>query len=162
MFRVISPTLLAAVLVASSAHQAFAVTPVPANGALMPASQFLPEKPGFTSWRLLGQVELVKQNRKMVPAFDRAVTALDGKTISVQGFMMPLDIGDKQRRFLLVAAPPHCAFCLPAGPDAMIEVRAKSDIRYGFDAISVSGKLQVLKDDPAGLYYRLVDAVPAQ
>ena len=43
--------------------------PVPANGALMPPSQFLPEKPGFTSWRTLGQVELVKKDRKMVPAF---------------------------------------------------------------------------------------------
>lgn len=137
-----------------------AVTPVPANGALMPPSQFLPEKPGFTSWRTLGQVELVKRDRKMVPAFAQVVTALDGKPIKVQGFMMPLDIGDKQRRFLLVAAPPHCSFCLPAGPDAMIEVRAKSDVRYGFDAVALSGTLQVLKDDPAGLYYRLVDAVP--
>lgn len=139
---------------------AVAVTPVPANGALMPPSQFLPEKPGFTSWRTLGQVELVKKDRKMVPAFAQVVTALDGKAIKVQGFMMPLDIGDKQRRFLLVAAPPHCSFCLPAGPDAMIEVRAKSDVRYGFDAVALSGTLQVLKDDPAGLYYRLVDAVP--
>lgn len=139
-----------------------AVTPVPASGALMPPSQFLPEKPGFTSWRTLGQVELVKRDRKMVPAFAQAVTALDGKPIKVQGFMMPLDIGDKQRRFLLVAAPPHCSFCLPAGPDAMIEVRAKSDVRYGFDAVALTGTLQVLKDDPAGLYYRLVDAVPVQ
>ena len=139
-----------------------AVTPVPAGGALMPASQFLPEKAGFTSWRVLAQVELVKQNSKLLPTFAQTVTALDGKVIRVQGFMMPLDIGDKQRRFLLVAAPPHCSFCLPAGPDAMIEVRAKSDVRYGFDAVSLSGKLQVLKDDPAGLYYRLVDAVVAQ
>ena len=141
---------------------ASAVTPVANQGALPPASQFLPEKPGFTSWRVLAQVELVKQDRKMVPKFESAVTALDGKVVTVQGFMMPLDIGDKQRRFLLVAAPPHCAFCLPAGPDAMIEVRAKTDIRYGFDAVGLSGKLQVLKDDPAGLYYRMVDAVPAQ
>ncbi len=139
---------------------AVAVTPVPANGALMPPSQFLPEKPGFTSWRTLGQVELVKKDRKMVPAFAQVVTALDGKAIKVQGFMMPLDIGDKQLRFLLVAAPPHCSFCLPAGPEAMSEVRAKSDVRYGFDAVALSGPLQVLKDDPAGLYYRLVDAVP--
>jgi len=139
-----------------------AVTPTPPPGGLMPASQFLPEKPGFTSWRVLGQVELVKQSSKMVPSFAPAVSTLDGKTIRVQGFMMPLDIGDKQRRFLLVAAPPHCSFCLPAGPDAMIEVRAKSDVRYGFDAVALSGKLQVLKDDPAGLYYRLVDAVLAQ
>ena len=139
-----------------------AVTPVPAQGALMPSSQFLAEKPGFTSWRVLAQVELVKQDRKMVPKFESVVTALDGKVVKVQGFMMPLDIGDKQRRFLLVAAPPHCAYCLPSGPDAMIEVRAKSDIRYGFDAVAVSGELQVLRDDPAGLYYRMVDAVPAQ
>ena len=52
----------------------------------------------------------------MVPAFAQVVTALDGKAIKVQGFMMPLDIGEiKQRRFLLVAAPPHCSFCLPPG-----------------------------------------------
>ncbi|MEO7253323.1 MAG: DUF3299 domain-containing protein [Casimicrobium sp.] len=150
--------LIAMMFVASSG----AVTPVAKEGALMPASQFLAEKPGFTSWRVLAQVELVKQDRKMVPKFESAVTALDGTVVKVQGFMIPLDIGDRQRRFLLVAAPPHCAFCLPAGPDAMIEVRAKSDIRYGFDAVAVSGKLQVLRDDPAGLYYRIVDAVPAQ
>ena len=44
----------------------------------------------------------------------------------------------------------------------MIDVRAKSHIRYGFDAVALSGNLQVLRDDPAGLYYRIVDAVPAQ
>lgn len=156
--KLFSVTVLAAIISLS----ANGVTPVPPQGALMPASQFLPEKPGFTSWRVLGQVELVKQSSKMVPSFAPAVSTLDGKTIRVQGFMMPLDIGDKQRRFLLVAAPPHCSFCLPAGPDAMIEVRAKSDVRYGFDVVALSGKLQVLKDDPAGLYYRLVDAVLAQ
>lgn len=149
-------------LLGMACAQSAAVTPVPAQGALMPPSQYLADKPGFTSWRTLAQVELVKQNRKMVPSFAQSITALDGKVVRVQGFMMPLDIGDKQKRFLLVAAPPHCAFCLPAGPDAMIEVRAKSDVRYGFDAISLSGTLQVLKDDPAGLYYRLVDAVAAQ
>ncbi len=162
VMRSICKWLLVVAVAGASAVPASAVTPVPADGALMPPSQFLPEKPGFTSWRTLGQVELVKQSSKMVPSFAPSVVNLDGKTIRVQGFMMPLDIGDKQRRFLLVAAPPHCSFCLPAGPDAMIEVRAKSDVRYGFDAIALSGKLQVLKDDPAGLYYRLVDAVPAQ
>jgi hypothetical protein len=160
--QVLALALSTAALLGLASLAANAVTPVPDAGALMPASQFLPEKPGFTSWRVLAQVELIKQNSKLLPAFAPTVSALDGKTIRVQGFMMPLDIGDKQRRFLLVAAPPHCSFCLPAGPDAMIEVRAKSDVRYGFDAVSLSGKLQVLKDDPAGLYYRLVDAVVAQ
>jgi uncharacterized protein len=161
-FSVVFRVFLATALGVLASLGVGAVTPVPPRGALMPASQFLPEKPGFTSWRLLSQVELVKQNSKLLPSFAQTITALDGKVVRVQGFMMPLDIGDKQRRFLLVAAPPHCSFCLPAGPDAMIEVRAKTDVRYGFDVVSLSGKLQVLKDDPAGLYYRLLDAVIAQ
>lgn len=146
----------------------FAVTPVapsgaiPENGQLLAPSQFLKDKPGFTSWRTLAQVELVKRNSKMVPSFAATIAALDGKNIKVQGFMIPLDIGDKQKRFLLVAAPPHCSFCLPAGPDSMIEVRAKSDVRYGFEAVSLSGKLEVLKNDPAGLFYRLTDAAATE
>jgi len=36
---------------------------------------------------------------------------------------------------------------------------AKNPVKYGFDPIVLSGKLAVLKDDPMGLYYRLVDAV---
>jgi uncharacterized protein len=142
-----------------------AVTPVapsgaiPAPGGMLAPSQFLKEKPGFTPWRTLGQVELAKQAGKLRPVFASAVTALNGKAVKVEGFMIPLDIGDKQKRFLLVAAPPHCSFCLPAGPDAMIEIRAKSNVRYGFEAVSLSGTLQVLNDDPAGLYYRLIEAV---
>lgn len=144
---------------------ALAVTPVapsgaiPSAGGMLAPSQFLKEKPGFTPWRTLGQVELAKQSGKLRPVFAPAVTALNGKAVKVEGFMIPLDIGDKQKRFLLVAAPPHCSFCLPAGPDAMIEIRAKSNVRYGFEAVSLSGTLQVLNDDPAGLYYRLIEAV---
>jgi uncharacterized protein len=158
---------ISVLLMSVGSGAAYAVTPVapsgaiPENGQLLAPSQYLKDKPGFTSWRTLAKVELVKRNNKMVPSFATPVASLDGQPIKVQGFMIPLDIGDKQKRFLLVAAPPHCSFCLPAGPDAMIEVRAKSDVRYGFEAISLSGKLQVLKDDPAGLFYRLNDATSA-
>jgi uncharacterized protein len=133
-----------------------------APGQLIPPSQFLPERAGFTSWRTLAQVELVKRNNKMAPSFAPAIAALDGKTSRVQGFMIPLDIGDNQKRFLLVAAPPHCSFCLPAGPDSMIEIRAKQGVRYRFEAVSLSGTFQLLKDDPAGLYYRLTDATAVE
>jgi uncharacterized protein len=153
--------LTGASALSSSVHAVTPVAPsgaVPASGALLPPSQFLPERAGFTSWRTLARVELVKKNSKLQPSFDNAVTALNGKTLRVEGFMIPLDIGDNQRRFLLVAAPPHCSFCLPAGPDSMIEIRASKGVKYRFEAVSLSGKFEVLKDDPAGLYYRLTDA----
>lgn len=122
----------------------------------------LPELKGVVSWKTLAEVTPVKQKDRFVPQFSKGIAALDQKEIKLQGFMMPLDMGEKQKRFLLVAMPPSCAFCLPGGPDQLVEVVAKNPVKYGFDPIVITGKFVVLKDDPMGLYYRLTDAVAAQ
>jgi hypothetical protein len=119
----------------------------------------LPELKGVVSWKTLRQVTPVRQQDRFIPKFSEDVSALDKKEIRLQGFMMPLDMGEKQKRFLLVAMPPTCPFCLPGGPDQLVEVLARTPVRYGFEPIVVSGKFAVLKDDPMGLYYRLTDAV---
>ena len=75
----------------------------------------LPERDGVVSWKTLAQVEPVKKDGKIVPEFSRDILALDRKDVKVQGFMIPLDVGEKQKRFLIAAVPPHCSFCLPAG-----------------------------------------------
>ena len=118
----------------------------------------LPERAGVVSWKTLSQVQPVKQDGRMVPEFSKEILALDRKDVKVQGFIVPLDMGDRQKRFLITAVPPHCSFCLPAGPDAIVEVVAKTAVRYGFDPIVVSGRFSVLKDDAGGLLYRLTDA----
>jgi hypothetical protein len=74
--------------------------------------------------------------------------------------MMPLEMGDKQKHFVLTAMPQTCAFCLPGGPESLVEVRAKTPVKYTFEPVVLSGTLAVLKDDAAGLFYRLTDAVP--
>jgi hypothetical protein len=119
----------------------------------------LPELKGVVSWRTLAMVTPVRQQDRFIPQFSKDVAVLDKKEVKLQGFMMPLDMGATQKRFLLVAMPPTCAFCLPGGPDQLVEVLAKTPVKYGFDPIVVTGKFVVLKDDPMGLYYRLTDAV---
>lgn len=123
------------------------------------SAQILPEIKGVVSWKTLAQVMPVKQKDRFVPQFSDGITRLDRKEVRLQGFMMPLDMGERQKRFILTAVPPSCAFCMPAGPDALVEVEAKSPIKYGFEPIVLSGKFLVLKDDPMGLYYRLTEAV---
>jgi uncharacterized protein len=122
------------------------------------SSQILPEIKGVVSWKTLAQVMPVKQKDRFVPQFSDTVAKLDKTEVKLQGFMMPLDMGENQKRFILAAVPSSCSFCLPAGPDAMIEVRAKTSVKFGFEPIVLTGKFAVLKDDPAGLYYRLTDA----
>jgi uncharacterized protein len=126
-------------------------------------SQFKPliERKDVLSWKLLAQVELVKMKDRYVPQFSQTVAALDQKEVKVQGFMMPLEVGDKQTHFVLSAMPVTCAFCLPGGPEALVEVKTKRPVKYSFDPITISGKLSVLKEDPTGVFYRITDAVQA-
>jgi hypothetical protein len=122
----------------------------------------LPDRKDVVSWKTLAQVELVKQKDRYVPQFSSNVTALDKKDVKVQGFMMPLSLGDQQSHFVLSAMPTTCAFCLPGGPESMVEVKMKKPVKYTFDAVVVTGKLSVLKDDPTGIFYRIVDAEPVK
>ena len=127
-------------------------------------NQFKPlvERKDVVSWTVFSQVELVKQKDRYVPQFAKDVSALDQKEVKVQGFMMPLEVGDKQSHFVLTAMPQSCAFCLPGGPESMVEVKSKTPVKYTFDAVVVTGKLTVLKDDPTGIFYRLTEAVPTK
>lgn len=140
----------------------WAVTTGIPPGGLPSASNYsatlLPERAGVVSWKTLAQVVPVKQGGKMVAEFSKDILALDQKEVRLQGFIIPLDVGDRQKRFLLSAVPADCQFCLPAAPDAMVEVLAKTPVKYGFDPIVVSGRFAVLRDDPAGVLYRLTEA----
>ncbi len=122
----------------------------------------LPERNDVVSWKLLAQVELVRQKERFVPKFSAAVSALDGKEVKLQGFMLPLSMGEKQSHFVLASMPQSCAFCLPGGPESLVEVKAKRPVPFGYEPVVVSGRLQVLRDDPSGVFYRLVDAVQTQ
>ena len=130
--------------------------------AVSVAAQTLPDRKDVVSWKLLAQVELVKVKDRFQPQFSAGVAALDAKEVKVQGFMMPLEMGDKQSHFILAATPVDCAFCMPGGPESFVEVKTKKPLAFGFEPVLLSGKLTVLKDDPTGVFYRLTEAVPVK
>ncbi len=141
---------------------ALASAQAPQPGVTPDAFKPLPERQDVVSWKLLGQVELVKVKDRFVPQFAARVSALDKKEVKVQGFMMPLEMGDKQTHFILSAMPQSCAFCMPGGPEQLVEIKSKTPVKYTFEAVVLTGRLAVLKDDPTGVFYRLTDAVPAK
>jgi uncharacterized protein len=136
-------------------------TNIPANGlpnAADYSARVLPDFAGVVPWKTLAQVEPVKEGNKIVPRFSADILSLDQKDVRVYGFMIPLEMTEQQQHFLLSAVPPHCPFCMPAGPDAIVEVKARKPVKYGFEPIVVAGRLSVLKNDPEGVFYRMTDA----
>lgn len=128
-----------------------------------PRSPFKPleDKDGVVSWSVLSSVTTRPEKNRLVPIFPKPVQSLDKQKVKVQGFMMPLEPGEKQTHFLLSAVPTTCTFCVPAGPEGLVEVRSLSPVKYGLEPVVMEGTLAVMSRDPYGLYYRLTAAQPA-
>jgi hypothetical protein len=125
-----------------------------------PNSPFAPlqERSDVLAWSVLTDVKTKVEKNRMLPVFPAPVLALNQKSQRIQGFMMPLEPGEKQKHFLLSSVPLTCSFCVPGGPESMVEVKTKTPIKYSLEAVVVEGQFAVLKDDPYGLYYRIDDA----
>ena len=122
------------------------------------SSTVLPELAGTVSWKALAQVEAVNRGGKMVPEFSREILGLDKQVVRIYGFMLPLDMTDQQKHFLISAVPASCPFCMPAGPESIVEVMSSKAVKFGVEPIIMAGKLSLLKDDQSGMLYRMTDA----
>lgn len=119
----------------------------------------LPQRGDVVPWSLLTAVTTKTEKNKLVPVFTREQLALAQKPQRVQGFMMPLEPGEKQTHFLLSSVPLSCGFCVPGGPESMVEVRTKTPVQYTLDPVVVQGNFATLTNDDYGLYYRITDAI---
>ena len=144
--------LLAAALATLPAH-----AQAPKPGLQVPGGAMGAQPAGTVPWELLQQAKTVqKAEKKFGPEFTREIRNLDRQQVKLYGFMMPLDQSARQKRFLLASFPPHCAFCLPGGPESLVEVIADKPVEFTYEPIVVSGRLAVLEDDV--VYYRLTNA----
>jgi hypothetical protein len=130
-------------------------------GIHSPNSPFAPlqERADVLPWSMLADVKTRAVKNVLLPVFAAPIQALNDKTQRVQGFMMPLEPGERQKHFLLTSVPMTCSFCTPGGPESMVEVKTKTAVKYSLEPVTVEGKFAVLSDDPYGLYYRISDAV---
>ncbi len=159
-----SPALLAALWLPAAALAQLS-SPVPPGasgpGQHSPNSPFapLPARADVVPWSVLTDISYKTEKTRLLPVFKVAQLALHQKMQRIQGFMMPLEPGERQRHFLLTSVPMSCGFCTPGGPESMVEVRTKTPIKYGMEPVTVEGQFVVLHDDQYGLLYRLTDAL---
>lgn len=130
-------------------------------GIHSPLSPFKPlaERSDVLPWSVLTDIDKRVVNRRILPIFPNRLAALHQSFVRIQGFMMPLDPGQEQSRFLLTSVPLTCSFCTPGGAESMVEVRTRTPVKYTTNALVMQGRLHVLAQDPTGLYYRMSDAV---
>jgi hypothetical protein len=123
---------------------------------------FADDKRPLVSWDALGQVTGVMEKGRFVPRFPKDVAALDKREVRLEGFMMPLDMGVQQKHFLLTSVAPTCGFCLPGGAEQIVEIQARTPVKYVLDPVVLSGRFVLVHDGDGGLLYRLTEATAVE
>ena len=161
MQKIVAVVLAASLAAGAAWAQVSGVPQGTGAGVHSPLSPVPPlqERGDVVPWSLLTAVSTKNEKNRLLPVFSKEQLALNEKPQRIQGFMMPLEPGDRQSHFLLSSVPLTCQFCLPGGPESMVEVKAKTPVKYTMEPVTVEGRFVTLNDDEYGLYYRVTEAV---
>ncbi len=97
-----------------------------------------------------------------IPEFGPLINALEGKELTVEGYIIPLTGKVKQYHFMLSRYPQSmCFFCGAAGPETAMQVFTadKVKVAYSDDKIKMKGILRINDKDINNPLYTLEDAV---
>lgn len=108
-------------------------------------------------WGVLRKTRITEDVKRGLfsASFPSDVEALNGTTVTVSGFMLPIDAKAKTRHFLLSKYTPVCFFCPPGEPNEVVEVVADKALPVSDDLISVTGKLSLIDNAEKGLFFRI-------
>ncbi len=90
--------------------------------------------------------------------YSPTVRALVGRTLTISGFVMPLETTPQFRHFILTRYTPVCPFCPPGAPNEVVEVWSAHPIAQTNDLVRVTGQFALMNDAEKGLFFRLSDA----
>lgn len=111
-------------------------------------------------WSRLLDVKYEYSNEKGYQAqFSSSLKELKGRKVILKGYMYPLDVGDKQKHFMLSYYPiAACFFCGGAGPESIVEIFPKEACTNTQKPLLLQGRLELNDEDPSKMFFILHEA----
>lgn len=111
-------------------------------------------------WATLRQTRIAEDDARglFTAIHPPQVRALAGKTISLSGFLMPLDSQVHSDHFLLSKYTPVCTFCPPGEPNEVVEVHMVRPIDYSPRLLKVTGRFALENNGENGLFFQMIGA----
>jgi len=108
-------------------------------------------------WAVLADTSLDRQSR---PTFAKYLQELDGRQVSLSGFMQPLGEDLQSRTFMLIEYPVGCWYCETPSITGIVMVVLPSGKTATFTrgSIKITGKLTLNSTDPENFLYTISDA----
>lgn len=117
-------------------------------------------KSGDPLWKTLGKTTIKINEKKGLfnATYPAEVKQLVGKTVTISGFMLPLDPTEKFKHFILSKRTPTCPFCPPGEPNEILDVMVDKPLAYNEDMITVTGTFGLMQNQEMGLFFKLSQA----
>lgn len=123
------------------------------------------DKAAKQTWKTLARIKFKKEYDDFmgfkidVPVFSDEVKALDGKEVTIRGYIIPTEGYKSHKEFVFSAFPYNmCYFCGGAGPESVMEVSAIESIKYTAEPVTIKGILQLNSGDVNQLIYSMTKA----
>ena len=112
------------------------------------------------TWTSLTQCKVHYNEKKHTYSitYTPEVKAMEGKPLTISGFMMPLEATEKFDHFLLSKRTPTCPFCPPGEPNEIIEIFTKKPLKYTDGIVVVTGPMRFTANPDLGLFFQLKDS----
>ncbi len=114
-------------------------------------------------WKALSGVEYKitedEYGELYVPVFSEKAEAMEGKEVTVPGYIIPFEGLFKPDHVIVSSLPlASCFFCGSGGPETVMEVYLNEPIDYTESIVAFKGKLKLNDGDYEQLMYILEDA----
>jgi len=131
------------------------------------STEYKPQPPGGMAmqsddqiWKNFAKCKVkTDQNLSYSITYIPGVKALNGRNVTISGFIQPLEAKDTFRHFLLSKNAPTCAFCPPGAPNEVVEVFSTKLTRWKENLVTFSGTLSLVNDGKTGVFFQMKDAV---
>ncbi|MEP1094421.1 MAG: hypothetical protein ABJG78_04895 [Cyclobacteriaceae bacterium] len=115
------------------------------------------------NWTTLADVQYEKSKDEYgeiyVPKFGDNVQKMNGKTVSLKGFIIPFEGMFEPKHIILSSLPvASCFFCGGSGPETVAEAYLEEEVKYTAKPVTVTGRLELNDTDYDQLMYILKDA----
>lgn len=118
-----------------------------------------PDIEGALDWAQLARAGASMFRDGRVSRFPADLHALDGKEVTLAGYMMPFTDGERHSEFMLGALQFHCAGCMMGELNRLVAVKAAEPVAHAHGPLVLRGRLRLLEDEASPLFYRLEDAL---
>lgn len=121
------------------------------------------QSPDYSNWKTFAKVGYSKSfdeyGEIYVPEFGEDIKALEGKEISLPGYIIPFEGLFRPDQIIVSSLPiASCFFCGSGGPETVAKAYLNKDIDYTSKLVKVTGILTLNNSDTNDLMFILKDA----